>query len=77
MFPYLKMFYKREGQSTDFCGHYPEDTSLDSMVLVASRACVHGFSRTVANKEIVLNWLSSQWLSVKGADRNAYVPIFP
>lgn len=41
-----------------FCGCHVEDTSLDSLALVASRASVHGFSGMVANEETILNWLS-------------------
>lgn len=43
-----------------FCGCHPEKTFLDSLALVSSRACVPRFSGMVANKEMVLNWLSSQ-----------------
>ena len=42
----------------------PEDTSLDCLALVASRACVHGFSEMVISKETVFNWLSP-WGSKK------------
>lgn len=53
-------YTREEGQGTGSCGCCPEDTSLDRLALIASGACVHGFSGTIANKEIVLNWLTSQ-----------------
>lgn len=48
-----------------FYGYHPKNISFDVLALVASGACVHGFNRTVAKKETILNWLSS------------YLPVFP
>lgn len=42
-----------------FGGYHSEDTSLHSLAPVASGVCVYRFDRTIANKEKVLNWLSS------------------
>ena len=52
-------------------GHIPWDPGSG-----ASEACVHGYSRTVAKKETVLNWLLPPGLHAKRADRNTHVPIF-
>ena len=59
----------------DFCSCRPEDTSLESMALVAGGTRVPGLSRTVASRETVLTRLSS--LGSEGADRNTHLPICP
>lgn len=45
----------------EFYGCCAEDISLDSLALVASKACVHGFNTMVTNKEkSILSWLVPQ-----------------
>lgn len=56
LFPYLGDC--RQGQELVHTSCFPEDTPLDSLALAASGACVHGFSRTLPNKEKVLGWQS-------------------
>lgn len=41
-----------------FCCCYPEDTLFDSLVLVASRACVLGFNRFTAKEHFLTRYLS-------------------
>lgn len=42
-----------QARHTNFCGCHPQGTSLDRLTLVADEACIHQFSRTVAN----IKWL--------------------
>ena len=42
---------------TDFCGYKPEDIFIDSLVLVASRAYIHGLNKMSANKHFLTGYL--------------------
>lgn len=54
----------------------PKDKPLDSLALATFRACTGRFSRIIAKKEIVLNWLSPQRdTKTEPADRNAHLPV--